>query len=232
MSRFTFKQFHINQQHCAMKVGTDSILLGAWADVEQAKKVLDMGCGSGLLALMLAQRSSADCFISAVELDPNAAQQARENIAHSPWLERINLIQTDVRDFLHTTSETFDLIVANPPYFEQGVECKNEERSLARYTKQSHLDWLNWAAERLSEKGKISFVLPYEAAKNLEKLTALYCLKQTEIITKIGKSPQRMLITFSKQSQPFVHDKIVIYDEENRYTKEFIELTKDFYLKF
>ncbi|OOF85695.1 tRNA1(Val) (adenine(37)-N6)-methyltransferase [Rodentibacter ratti] len=232
MSSFTFKQFHINQQHCAMKVGTDSILLGARADIEQVKNVLDMGSGTGLLALMLAQRSSPDCLISAVELDPAAAQQARENIAHSPWLERINLIQADVRDFLHTTAETFDLIVANPPYFEQGVECKNEKRKLARYIKQSHLDWLTWAVERLSETGKISFVLPYEAAKTLEKLTALYCIKQTAIITKIGKSPQRMLITFSKQPQNLLRDQIVIYDEENRYTKEFIELTKAFYLKF
>lgn len=232
MTSFTFKQFHINQQHCAMKVGTDGILLGAWADVAQIKNVLDMGCGTGLLALMLAQRSSPDCLISAVELDPAAAQQARENIAHSPWQERINLTQADVRDFLHTTAETFDLIVANPPYFAQGVECKNEERELARYTKQSHLDWLTWAAERLSETGKISFVLPYEAAKTLEKLTALYCIKQTEIITKVGKSPQRMLITFSKQAQNLLCDQIVIYNEENRYTEEFIELTKDFYLKF
>ncbi|OOF39383.1 tRNA (adenosine(37)-N6)-methyltransferase TrmM [Rodentibacter mrazii] len=232
MSSFTFKQFHINQQHCAMKVGTDSILLGAWVDIAQVKNVLDMGSGTGLLALMLAQRSSLDCLISAVELDPAAAQQAQGNIAHSPWQERINLIQADVRDFLHTSSETFDLIVANPPYFDQGVECKNEERELARYAKQSHLDWLIWAAERLSETGKISFVLPYEAAKTLEKRTALYCIKQTEIISKVGKSSQRMLITFSKQPQNLLRDQIVIYDEENHYTNEFIALTKDFYLKF
>ncbi|MBF0750921.1 MULTISPECIES: tRNA1(Val) (adenine(37)-N6)-methyltransferase [unclassified Pasteurella] len=232
MSSFTFKQFHINQQHCAMKVGTDGILLGAWADTNHCKNILDMGSGTGLLALMLAQRSTSDCQIHAVELDPAAAQQAQENITLSPWKSRINLVQGDVQHFLSDTKETFDLIVANPPYFEQGVECKNEERELARYTTQSHLDWLTWAAERLSEKGKISFVLPYEAAKTLEKLTALCSVKQTEVITKIGKSPQRMLITFSKQSQKLVHEQIVIYDEKNRYTKEFTELTKDFYLKF
>ncbi|OOF78300.1 tRNA (adenosine(37)-N6)-methyltransferase TrmM [Rodentibacter caecimuris] len=232
MSSFTFKQFHINQQHCAMKVGTDGILLGAWADVNHCKNILDMGSGTGLLALMLAQRSAFDCRIHAVELDPAAAQQAQENITLSPWKARINLIQGNVQHFLSDTKETFDLIVANPPYFEQGVECKNKERELARYTKQSHSDWLTWAAKRLSEKGKISFVLPYEAAKTLEKLTALYCVKQTEVITKIGKSPQRMLITFSKQPQELEHNQIVIYNEKNRYTDEFIALTKDFYLKF
>ncbi|OOF64730.1 tRNA1(Val) (adenine(37)-N6)-methyltransferase [Rodentibacter sp. Ppn85] len=232
MSSFTFKQFHINQQHCAMKVGTDGILLGAWADVNHCKNILDMGSGTGLLALMLAQRTKEDSQIYAVELDPAAAQQAQENITLSPWKARINLIRGDVQHFLSDTKETFDLIVANPPYFEQGVECKNKERELARYTKQTHSDWLTWAAERLSEKGKISFVLPYEAAKTLEKLTALYCVKQTEVITKIGKSPQRMLITFAKQPQELEHNQIMIYNEKNRYTDEFIALTKDFYLKF
>ncbi|MCQ9124221.1 tRNA1(Val) (adenine(37)-N6)-methyltransferase [Rodentibacter caecimuris] len=232
MSSFTFKQFHINQQHCAMKVGTDGILLGAWVDVNHCKNILDMGSGTGLLALMLAQRTKEDSQIYAVELDPAAAQQAQENITLSPWKARINLIRGDVQHFLSDTKETFDLIVANPPYFEQGVECKNKERELARYTKQTHSDWLTWAAECLSEKGKISFVLPYEAAKTLEKLTALYCVKQTEIITKIGKSPQRMLITFAKQPQELEHNQIMIYNEKNCYTDEFIALTKDFYLKF
>lgn len=232
MSSFTFKQFHINQQHCAMKVGTDGILLGAWADISNCQRILDMGSGTGLLALMLAQRSTPTSQIYAVELDGAAAQQAKENIQASPWKDRILLVQDDVQHFLQQTNQTFDLIVANPPYFEQGVECKNEERELARYTQQSHLDWLTWAAERLSENGKISFVLPYDAAKTLEKQTALFCIKQTEIITKIGKAPQRMLITFAKKPQTLEKDQLVIYDEKNRYTEEFVALTKDFYLKF
>lgn len=232
MSGFTFKQFHIHQQHCAMKVGTDGILLGAWADISHCKKILDMGSGTGLLALMLAQRSTPACQIYAVELDNIAARQAQENIRHSPWSDRIILVQDDVLHFLQTTSETFDLIVANPPYFEQGVACKNEGRALARYTKQSHLEWLTCAAERLSTQGSISFVLPYEAAKTLAKSTALYCIKQTEIITKIGKPPQRILITFAKQSQPYEQNQLVIYDEKNQYTAEFIALTQAFYLKF
>ncbi|BFU59228.1 MULTISPECIES: tRNA1(Val) (adenine(37)-N6)-methyltransferase [Rodentibacter] len=232
MSSFTFKQFHINQQQCAMKVGTDGILLGAWAEISQCKKILDMGCGTGLLALMLAQRSTPDCRIYAVELDTFSAQQAQENIERSPWQTRIKLVQDDVLRFLRTTQETFDLIVANPPYFKQGVACKNEERKLARYTQQSHSEWLRCAESRLSEQGKISFVLPYEAAKTLVKSTALYCIKQTEIITKIGKTPQRMLITFAKQPLLLERDHLAIYDENDRYTVEFIALTKEFYLKF
>ena len=232
MSGFTFKQFHINQDSCAMKVGTDGILLGAWADVKHCKNILDMGSGTGLLALMLAQRTKENCQIRAVELDPIAAKQAQENINNSVWKNRIQLTQTDIQHFLQTTEQTFNLIVANPPYFEQGIACKNEERELARYTKQSHLNWLEWAATRLSENGRISFVLPYDAGKTLIKSTALFCIKQTNVITKVGKTPQRMLLTFAKQPEILTQDQLVIYDEDNQYTETFIELTKDFYLKF
>ena len=103
---------------------------------------------------------------------------------------------------------------------------------MARYTKQSHLNWLEWAATRLSENGRISFVLPYDAGKTLIKSTALFCIKQTNVITKIGKTPQRMLLTFAKQPQVLMQDQLVIYDADNQYTEAFIELTKDFYLKF
>ena len=232
MSGFTFKQFHINQDRCAMKVGTDGILLGSWADVTNCKRILDMGSGTGLLALMLAQRADQHSQIYAVELDPIAANQAQENITSSPWWNRIQLIQDDVQHFLKNTEQIFDLIVSNPPYFEQGVDCKNDERELARYVKQSHLDWLSWASERLSEKGKISFVLPYDAAKTLEKQSVLYCVKQTAIITKAEKMPSRMLITFSKNQGALEQDELIIYDKNSQYTKAFIDLTKDFYLKF
>ena len=232
MSGFTFKQFHINQDSCAMKVGTDGILLGTWVDVKHCKNILDMGSGTGLLALMLAQRTEENSQIQAVELDPIAAKQAQDNINNSVWKNRIQLIQTDIQHFLQTTEQTFDLIVANPPYFEQGIACKNEGRELARYTKQSHLNWLEWAATRLSENGRISFVLPYDAGETLIESTALFCIKQTNVITKVGKMSQRMLLTFSKQSQVSIQDQLVIYDEDNQYTEAFIELTKDFYLKF
>jgi len=213
MSSFTFKQFHINQQHCAMKVGTDGILLGAWADVSDCQRILDMGTGTGLVALMLAQRSHEHCQIEAVELDPLATQQAQENFQASPWHNRLYLTHQDVQTYCQQTAHQFDLIVANPPYFAQGVECRNNERALARYVQQSHLDWLNWAASCLSEKG------------------ALCCIKQTDVITKTGKDPQRILLTFSLEDLPQVKDSLVIYDENNQYTEAFIAVTKAFYLK-
>lgn len=232
MSGFTFKQFHLNQDRCAMKVGTDGILLGSWANVDKCRQILDMGSGTGLLALMLAQRTETQCQIHAVECDPAAALQARENIAESKWRERISLYQQDVKDFCLQTGIAFDLIVANPPYFAQGVECKTEARALARYMQQSHCDWLNWAADCLAPDGEISFVLPFEAAKTLQKSTARFCIKQTTVFTKQGKAPQRMLLTFAKQARECECDELVIYDEENCYTEAFRVLTKDFYLKF
>lgn len=167
-----------------MKVGTDGILLGAWADVSDCQRILDMGTGTGLIALMLAQRSHEHCQIEAVELDLLAAQQVQENFQASPWHNRLHLTYQDVQTYCQKTAHQYDLIVANPPYFTQGVECKNDERALARYVQQSHLDWLNWAASCLSEKGKISFVLPYEAGKTLINSTALYCIKQRMSLQK------------------------------------------------
>ena len=169
-----------------MKVSTDGILLGAWADVSNCQRILDMGTGTGLVALMLAQRSHEHCQIEAVELDPLAAQQAQENFKASPWYNRLHLTHQDVQTYCQKTAHQFDLIVANPPYFAQGVECKNDERALARYVQQNHSDWLNWAASCLSGKGKISFVLPYEAGKTLINSTSLYCIKQTDVITKMS----------------------------------------------
>lgn len=230
---FRFKQFQVNHDRCAMKVGTDGILLGAWADVTQAKQILDLGSGSGLIALMLAQRSSAESRIFAVEIDPAAAQQACENVLISPWKNKIQMYQQDIDSFCTQTAERFDLIVANPPYFQTGVDCRNEERNTARYfAAQSHLHWLEIAAACLASKGKISFVLPFDAGETLLKSTALYCVARCDVITKQGKAPQRMLLTFATQPQTLRHDELIIYDTQNQYHADFVALTQDFYLNF
>lgn len=230
---FRFKQFQVNHHRCAMKVGTDGILLGAWADIQGAKNLLDLGTGTGLIALMLAQRTAQDCHISAVELDNAAAEQAQENIQASPWAEKISLYQMDIAKFAQNPPHFFDLIVANPPYFEPAQACRNAQRDLARYTlEQSHNDWLNVAAQCLNEQGKIQFILPYEAGKILQKSTALYCTEQCDVITKIGKPAQRLLLTFRKQPAPMQHSQLIIYDENNQYHPDFVALTKGFYLKF
>lgn len=232
---FRFKQFHINDDRCAMKVGTDGVLLGAMADISQAETILEMGTGSGLVALMLAQRTGTHVKISAVEIDEPAFEQARENILHSPWAEKIQCIHQDAMKFSQKCGEKnqrFDLIVANPPYFHRGIECGTPARNVARYQQQSHLDWLNAAANCLAPKGKIQFILPFAAAETLIKQTDLYCAEQVEIITKAGKPPQRMLLSFTASPQAVKQSALTISTEHNQYHADFIQLTQAFYLHF
>lgn len=230
---FTFKQFHINHDRCAMKVGTDGVLLGAWADVTGAKTLLDLGTGTGLIALMLAQRTAGHGRISAVEIDRDAFWQATENVRRSPWADNITLYHQDIAEFAAKCGEKFDRITANPPYFNAGSDCRSESRSRARYLlEQGHEDWLNLAADCLSETGTIHFILPFDAGETLRKRTALYCVHRCEVVTKAGKPPQRLLLTFAKQAQPMRQSRLTIYDEHHRYQAEFIALIKDFYLKY
>ncbi|MDU8923427.1 tRNA1(Val) (adenine(37)-N6)-methyltransferase [Pasteurellaceae bacterium LIM206] len=232
---FRFKQFQIQHDRCAMKVGTDGILLGAWTKT-QGTHYLDIGTGTGLLALMLAQRTDDQAQITAIEIDESAYLQAGENVRQSPWAEKIKLLHIGLEQFSQkcgAENRRFDCIVANPPYFKQGVACRSQQRELARYTtEQSHENWLNQAANCLKENGQIHFILPYQEGKTLIFNTALYCVRYCEITTKAGKPPQRLLLTFSKQALPQQRSQLVIYDEQNRYSTQFKQLTKDFYLKF
>ncbi len=235
MSGFSFKQFRIQHDKCAMKVGTDGILLGAWADIHHAKRICDLGTGTGLIALMLAQRTDDNTQIIGIEIDPCAAEQAQENVKQSKWRHKIQIIQQDIIEFTQNCGEKkqrFDLIVANPPYFAQGIDCRNAQRNIARYTQQyDHLAWLMAANQCLSEQGKIQFILPVEQAENLIKSTALYCNQRCEIIPKQGKIPHRMLLSFERMEKEKKVSQLVIYDQNNQYTHEFVELTKEFYLK-
>ncbi|KGQ70336.1 tRNA (adenine-N6)-methyltransferase [Chelonobacter oris] len=240
MQPFQFKQFSVAHDRCAMKVGTDSILLGAWANIAQVRSVLDMGCGSGLLALMLAQRlaeNNTNYRIAALEIDPAAAQQAQRNSRNSPWADKIDVVNQDLADYVLQARAHFDLIIANPPYFAQGVGCRNPERQTARYlgAAQGHLLWLSAAQDLLNSAGKIAFVLPYAAGENLLAQldqTALYCTKKTAVITKHGKAAQRLLLEFGLIESEVAVDEIVVYQADNRYHPDFIALTRAFYLKF
>lgn len=239
---FQFKQFYVAQDRCAMKVGTDGVLLGAWAPVEDKKRILDLGTGTGLVALMLAQRSLPDCQIIALEIDSEAYSQAKENVQHSPWTTRIQVRQQDVLEFCEqdwAEKEKFDLIVSNPPYFQQGVNCGSAQRELARYRQSSHFAWLCAAANCLAEKGTITFILPYTESEILLKQTALnmlskplYCTSRCEIISKVGKAAQRLLLSFEFEQKPLLQQSLLIYDEQNQYSAEFKHLLHEFYLKF
>ncbi|PJG58229.1 tRNA1(Val) (adenine(37)-N6)-methyltransferase [Aeromonas cavernicola] len=229
---FTFKQFHVEHDRCAMKVGTDGILLGAWAPLNRARRVLDIGCGSGLIALMLAQRSEADCIIDGVELDIHAVAQAQSNVRHSPWAARMNIIAGAVQDF---QAPPYDLIVANPPYFQAGQLFSDPARALARHNSSLDSRSLLTACNRLlSSTGHVALVLPNHMADEIlfiSKDYGLFGVCYAAVSTKANKASNRVLLLLGREYTPLKTDNIVIHAEDGRYSDRYIQLTSPFYLK-
>lgn len=238
---FHFKQFSVRQDQCAMKVGTDGVLLGTWVDTSNAKHILDLGTGTGLVSLMLAQRSQSS-HITAIEIDQQTAQQAQDNFVRSKWQQRITLIHDDVMKILENYphfAQYFDLIVANPPYFLTANECRDNQRETARYLGQyTHLDWLLTAQQLLTPQGKIYFVLPFAAGQTLLNQlidTPLVCSCECRVITKQGKAPQRVLLCFEQKVNVKSAEKkieyLTIYTQQHQYHSDVLPLFTPFYLK-
>jgi len=229
---FSFKQFTVRHDRCAMKVGTDGVLLGAWIDLNSSRRILDIGTGTGLIALMLAQRCS-DARIIAVDIDSAAVEQAQENIQASPWKNRVEVLQQDICTY-HPHG-TFDTIVSNPPYFIDSLKCPDGQRSTARHTDTLDADRLiGKVSELLSPDGSFSIILPAEQTEDLIRVAdekRLYPSRQTRVITRPGLSPKRILMEFRKISTVFQPDELVIELERHVYSEEYIALTKEFYLK-
>jgi Predicted O-methyltransferase len=231
---FTFKQFFVAHDRCAMKVGTDGILLGAWAPVAKVKRILDIGSGSGLLALMLAQRTEQHVTIDAVELDAQAASQASENAAESPWASRVQVECADILTWAPEQTARYDLIVSNPPYFEPGVDCATPERDQARYTGSlDHTALLMAAADLISEEGFFCVVLP-ESTGNAFIKKALdigwYLRLRTDIADNEARLPHRVLLALSPKEGECFSDRMVIRGPDQRYSEAYTALTQAFYL--
>lgn len=231
---FTFKQFFVAHDRCAMKVGTDGVLLGAWAPVTGAQRVLDIGTGSGLIALMLAQRTGKTVPIDAVELDEQAAGQAQENAAASPWSERITIYQDDILRWVKTSEQRYSLIVSNPPYFSPGVDCATPERAVARYAADLTHDALLTCVESLiTQEGYFCLILPETAGNKLLALAqqrGWYLHFRTDISDNERRPPNRVLLALSpKAGEPF-HDRMTIRGPDQRYSAAHCNLTREFYL--
>lgn len=233
---FTFKQFFVGHDRCAMKVGTDGVLLGAWAPILNAKHALDIGSGSGLIALMLAQRSKI-LRVDAVELDTLAAGQANDNFIESPWAERLNVINQNIIEFSEKSDSKYDLIVSNPPYFEPAVSCRDEQRDQARYTSTlTHEVLLECAKNCLAEAGILCLVLPYDVGVEVEKMgieSGWFSAYRVDIRDKAETETHRMLLGL-KREECFTQYSTLILKEgpENEYTEEFQKLIRNFYLKY
>ncbi len=229
---FAFKQFTIHHDRCAMKVGTDGVLLGAWADLENARRVLDIGTGTGLIALMLAQRC-ADASITGIDIDADAVSQAKENVCASPWKDRIGICLQDVCSY--ADDGLFDVIVSNPPYFVNSLKCPDVQRTTARHTDTLDAGRLvGKASELLSSEGRFSLILPAEQADELLRIAeekGLYPSRITRVVTRPGLSPKRVLVEFQKEPRDCKETELVVELERHVYSEDYIALTKDFYLK-
>lgn len=238
---FTFKQFKIQQDRCAMKVGTDGVLLGAWADIESAQNILDIGTGTGVIAVMLAQRSqnTEGVKIHAVEIDEAAAEQAQENFKAAPFAERLAAFPLSIQDFAKKTHVKYDLIVSNPPFFTGGTLNSSGDKTNVRHTvKLPHGDLLNATRELLAAKGKFCVILPLIEGLRFIEIAATYGLhitQRTDVRFKKEKPIERLLLTFEHQPKPVNQQELILQHSttgDRDFTEAYRALTKDFYTIF
>ncbi len=237
---FKFKQFIVYQDKTAMKVGVDSVLLGSWVRCENVKEILDIGTGTGLLSLMLAQKTSAN--ITAVEIDENACRQAIENIEKSKW-DNIRVIQASIQDFASDNNQKFDLIICNPPYFSKSLKSNNLQRNIARHDNRLPINELFESVENLlSDNGKFYMIYPYSRKEYIFETAKMFNLYPTNILAIKGnekKDANRCAIEFVNNNLPANNPKIAAKESvlivrnssTNEYSEEYKNLTKDYYIR-
>ncbi|OYQ44869.1 tRNA (adenine-N(6)-)-methyltransferase [Flavobacterium cyanobacteriorum] len=232
---FRFRQFTIRQDRCAMKVGTDGVLLGAWAPVgHNPISVLDVGAGTGLIALMLAQRSNAE-QIDALEIDEDAYEQCVENFEESPWGDRLFCYHAGLDEFMEEPEDDYDLIVSNPPFYTESYTSGNEQRDRARFAASLPFeDLVEAASVLLSDEGVFAVIIPYKEEEKFIALAGeegLYPFYITRVKGTPAAEIKRSLVAFTRTKQEIKADELVIETARHQYTPEFTALTQYFYLK-
>ena len=232
---FSFKKFKINQNQCAMKIGTDAVLLGAWASIENNPfSILDIGAGTGVIALMLAQRSFAE-LIDAIEIDDKAYEQCVENFEQSDWNDRLFCYHASLKAFVKEIEDKYDLIVSNPPFYSDDYKTENKQRDLARFEDAmpfSHL--IESVSKLLSETGIFSVIIPYKEEEKFIALASKVKLFPNRVLHVKGNPTseiKRSLLEFSFRESDIKTSQLIIETERHNYTKDYINLTKNFYLK-
>ncbi len=233
---FAFKQFIVKQDKCAMKVGTDAVLLGAWVLPNGSKHILDIGAGTGVIALMLAQKTAA--HIDAIDIDEEAVLQAKQNVLDSKFASQITVTQTSLQHYSKESTQKYNLIVTNPPYFEQSLKSSDEQRSHARHADVLPFEeLLDGVLKLLDEKGKFCLILPtLEAIKfrALAEKRGLHLSKLLRVKSRIDKdTDKRHLMQFEVKPTEFSEKTIAIeLEERHQYTDDYKDLTKDYYINF
>lgn len=229
---FRFKQFSVLNDKSAMKVGTDGVLLGAWADVTGAKKVLDIGTGTGLIALMIAQRSDAE--ITGIEIDHDSACEAERNFTMSTWQNRLKVLKMDFNEYAKVCRDEYDLIVSNPPYFVNSLECPDEKRLQARHTcALNYTQLIEGAVSLLADKGNICLITPIEVEgllNEIVKKNGLSICKKVYVSSVVGSVAKRILWQISNKKGNCAKYSFSIEISRHVYTDEYIALTKEYYL--
>jgi tRNA1Val (adenine37-N6)-methyltransferase len=230
---FRFKQFSIEDSNCAMKVGTDAVLLGAWVNLKGVKRILDIGTGCGIIALMLAQRTEEDVNIEGIEIEEQSAKQAEENLLETRWCNRVLMHHYPLQTF--RSPFKYDLIVSNPPYFNNSQRPPAMHRAKARHTDSlSYKELLHHSERLLKKKGRLAVILPFEEGKlfvSLAKEVGLYVSRQLSFYSRKEKPQERWLFEFSFESKKVKEETLVLHGKGESWSEDYKELTKEFYLK-
>lgn len=232
---FHFKEFYLKQEVSALKVGTDAVILGAIATVPQGcNAILDIGTGTGILALMLAQRSNAK--IIGIEVDEKTALEANFNFINCKWNQRMSCFNSSIQEFSENYQEKFDYIISNPPYFNSSLQSKSSKMNIAKHTATlSYAELVECTLKLLNPTGSFQVILPANEQENFIKIAESQGLCLNEIINVRSREDKiviRVVLLFMKVKQALISKELVIYkDDKKNYTQKFIELTKDYYLE-
>jgi len=233
---FHFKKFSIDDSNAAMKIGTDSVLLGAWTPCGDETRILDIGTGSGILALMMAQRNNKT-VIEAIEIDSNAAELAQINVQLSPWPNQIYILNSSIQEFASKSQSKYSLIISNPPFFSDSLKAPDKARNIARHNDTLPIkDMLEATSKMLTDTGKAAFIIPADAFENW-RIEASNLLLYPAFVTRVKSSPShnpyRVMVVFTRDKmKDIIDNELPIYSSMNIYTNEYRELTKEFYLNF
>lgn len=233
---FRFKQFTIKQEKTAMKVGTDGVLLGVWANVPQTGKILDVGTGTGLISLMMAQRTEG-AIITGVDIDKDACEQAKENVRESKWAGRICIVNSSLQHFAENSIDKFDFIISNPPFFDGTKTPKNQQRTIARHgVSLSVADFFSSSVFIMEKNARLALIVPsgnLDEAKKAASQFGLHLNRLMNVKPIPEKLPHRALAEFSfMKNETIVEEMILETGGRHNYSKEYEALTRDFYLFF
>jgi tRNA1Val (adenine37-N6)-methyltransferase len=213
-------------------VGTDGVLLGSWVDPKSSQNILDIGTGTGLIALMLAQKSNAE--IDAVDIDAESSKQAKENFSISPWPERVHIFHQAFQEFADISEKKYDLIVSNPPYFHHASKPSEEARLNARHNDQlSFEELISGVKKILADEGRFSLILPCKEGMefmDLAQQKGLFCHELIRVKTKADKNEKRLMMEFGFHIGLLHDHEITIQEDCSGYTREYIEMTKDYFI--